>query len=391
MKNIAFLVPNLHSGGSERIAARLSEMFSENHNVFMVVFDSSEISYHYGGELVDLKLPAVSGKAGKLLNMIKRIMALRAFVKKEKIDVVCSFTSAADNANAYSHTKAKRLVSCRGALFLEKNLRVYKKLCKASDGILFNSEGMRNIYLKEYPEDAKKTFVLYNLFDIDKIKSRAEEPLETEIAEFMKNHKTVVSVGRFVPEKGQWNLLKAFEILKEKVPDAGLIFVGHMGNVEADIQKMAEQSLYAKDIKFTGYSDNPFKYSKNSSVYAMSSISEGFPNALVEAMAVGTPVVSTNCKTGPAEIIFEKADADVCEKGYTIGECGIITPTFIQQQPEFNLENKDETHRIFAEALERMITDTELAQKVAKAAIEKADSLDRSRMIGKYEELFDKI
>ena len=391
MKNIAFLVPNLHSGGSERIAARLSEMFSKEHNVFMVVFDSSDISYKYGGRLVDLKLPAVSGRAGKIINLLKRITAIRKLVKKEKIDVICSFTSAADNANAYSRAKAKQLVSCRGALFLEQNMQTYKKLCEASDGILFNSEGMRKIYLKAYPEDEKKTFVLYNLFDIEQIRAKAGEPLETELEEFMKTHKTVTAVGRFVPEKGQWNLIKSFELLKEKIPEAGLVFVGHMGSVEQQIHEMAQKSRYAEDIKFAGYSDNPFKYCRNSAVYAMSSISEGFPNALVEAMAVNTPVVSTNCKTGPAEIIFNNPETTVTKDGYTVGEYGIITPPFLQDKPDFELENKDITHKIFAEALEKVISDKELSEKLTKTAAQKAESLDGNKMINKYENLFNQI
>ncbi len=391
MKNIAFLVPNLHSGGSERIAARLSTMFSKNYNVFMVVFDSENIAYEYGGTLVDLKLPAVSGKTGKILNLLKRIRALRKFVKKEKIDLVCSFTSAADNTNAYSRAKAKRLISCRGALFLEQNMQTYKKLCKVSDGILFNSEGMRSIYLEKYPEDEKKTFVLYNLFDIEKIRQKAEEPVEGELSEFMKTHRTITAVGRFVPEKGHWNLIKAFEILKEKVPDAGLLFVGHMGSVEEKIHEMAQQSKCSADIRFAGYSDNPFKYCKNSSVYAMSSISEGFPNALVEAMAVSVPVVSTNCKTGPAEIIFENKNAEISGEKFTVGDYGIITPAFLQNKPDFDLKNTDITHRIFAEALERAITDPELSKRLINAAKVKAESLDREKMMEKYEKLFDEI
>jgi len=391
MKNIAFLVPNLHSGGSERIAARLSEMFCEKYNVFMVVFDASEISYKYGGKLVDLKLPAVSGKIGKILNLIKRVKAIKKLVKKEQIDVVCSFTSAADNANAYSRTKAKRLISCRGALFLEQNMKTYKKQCNATDGILFNSEGMRDIYLKEYPEDEKKAFVLYNLFDIGQIRQKAQEPLEPQFDEFMKTHKTVTAVGRFVPEKGHWNLIKAFELLKEKVPDAGLLFVGHMGSIEEKVREMAQKSRYSADIKFAGYSDNPFKFCKNSAVYAMSSISEGFPNALVEAMAVRVPVVSTNCKTGPAEILFKNSRSEISEENFTVGDYGIITPPFLQDKPDFDLDNKDKTHKVFAEAVEKAITDKELSLKLAADAYEKAESLDRQNMMNEYEKLFNQI
>ncbi len=390
MKNIAILVPNLQSGGSERMAARLSEVLAQKYNIHMVLFDASDISYKYAGKLTVLNLPAVNGRFGKVINLLKRIRAIRKLVKEEKIDVICSFTSAADNANAYSHAKAKRLVSCRGALFLQQNLKTYKKLCRASDGILFNSEGMRKIYLEEYPEDEKKTFVLYNLFDTEQIVKNATEPLEPEFKDFMKTHRTVTAVGRFVPEKGQWNLIKSFEILKEKVPDAGLLFVGHIGDFEDTIRSMAQKSVYAADIKFTGYSDNPFKYCKNSAVYAMSSINEGFPNALVEAMAVGVPVVSTNCITGPAEILFKNLPENIPDDRYTVADYGIITPPF-EGVPDFDNNNKEKAHYIFADALERMITDGELADRCIKAAASKAAELDMKNMTEKYEKLLETV
>lgn len=390
IKNIAILIPNLQSGGSERIAAGLSEVLAEKYNVYTVLFDTRDISYKYGGRLVDLNLPAVSGKAGKAFNMLKRIFALRKLVKKEKIDIVCSFTSAADNANAFSKAKAKRLVSCRGALFLKENMSSYKKMCKSCDGILFNSEGMREMYLEKYPEDEAKAFVLYNLFDIERIRAKAEEPVEGEIKTFTETHKTVVAVGRFVPEKGQWHLIKAFEILKEAVPDAGLLFVGHLGSLEEKIREMAANSKYSTDIMFAGYTDNPFKLCKNSAIYAMSSAFEGFPNSLVEAMAVGTPVVSTDCLTGPREILFNAKPKKTPEHCFEIADCGIITPPF-DGTPDFDNANKTELHRIYAKALEKMLTDGDLAKKCAFEAAKKSEKLDWHNMMEKYENLFGRL
>ncbi len=387
MKNIAILVPNLKSGGAERIASRLSTLLCEKYNLFMVLFDSEGISYKYGGTLVDMKLPAVKGKIGKVFNMLKRIKALRKLIKKEKIDVVCSFTAAADNVNAFCGSKAKRLVSCRAAAFLEKNMQLYRKMCRASDGILFNSAEMKEMYLEKYPDDREKCYFLQNLYDIENIICKAQEPVDDEIQSFLETHKTVITVGRFVVEKGHWNLLKAFEILKKKVPDAGLLFVGHMGAFEEDIRKMASESCYGEDIKFAGFSDNPFKFSAKSAVFALSSLNEGSPNALVEAMAAGAPVVSTNCKTGPKEILFDKIPENLREDTYTIGDYGIITPPF-SKLPDFNLNTTDKTHEIFAEALETMLTDNELSLRLKTAAREKVRELDWKVMIKKYEELF---
>ena len=154
---------------------------------------------------------------------------------------------------------------------------------------------------------------------------------------------------------------------------------------------MAAESRYSEDISFVGYSDNPFKYCKNSAVYAMSSTSEGFPNALVEAMAVKVPVVSTNCKTGPAEILFKNKNSEIAKEGYTVGDYGIITPVFNQNKPDFENGGKDITHRIFADALEKLITDKNLSHSLSEAALEKAWELDQYSMIKQYENLFETI
>ena len=388
MKNIALLLPNLHSGGSERIAARLSEALSEKYKVFLVLFDDSDMSYAYGGTLVNLKLPSTKGKAGKMVNLIKRIRAFRSFVKKEKIDVCCSFTSAADYVNAFSKAKCKRLVSCRGAAFLEKNTWLYHKMCKASDGILFNSEGMKDIYLKEYPRDKQKAYVLYNLFDTKSILQKAQENLPKEFEGFFATHRVVTTVARFSQEKGHWNLIKAFEILKEKVPDAGLLFVGHMGAFEEKVRSMAKASPYSEDIKFAGYSDNPFKFCANSAVYALSSIKEGFPNSLVEAMACGIPVVATDCRTGPGEILFEKPQA--INETFKVADYGVITPAFTDEI-DFDNNNKKREHTQFALALEKVLTDKALAEELAEKGKTRALEFDKEKINSKYISLMERL
>ncbi len=390
MKNIAIMVPLLVSGGSERIASRLTFALQGKYNVFLILFDDEDISYEYGGKLINMKLPSRKSKIGKVINMRKRIKALKKIIHDNKIDYVFSFTSAADYVNAFSKAKCKRLVSCRGSTFLENNLERYHSMCKCSDGILFNSKEMRNFYIKHYPDDKEKAFVLYNLFDIDKIIRMSKESVDSEYEEFFKTHKTITTVSRFVEDKGQWHLIKAFEILKKKVPDAGLVFVGHQGAVEKDIIEMAEKSKYSKDIKFVGYTDNPFKYMSKSHVYALCSLGEGFPNALVEAMACGLPVVSTNCKTGPSEILFEEYKADICDDNYSIADFGIITPR-LEKEVNFDHSVITEKEKIYAAALERMIMDNELSADFKEKGIKKAWRYDNNAIMKEYIELIEKI
>ncbi len=384
MKKIAIVIPNLQSGGSERIASRLSIALEKKYDVYMILFNDNDISYDYGGQLISLNSGVNKSKLGKVFNVLKRICALRKIVKKNNIDIVCSFVSAADIVNAFCGLKVKRIVSCRGAAYLLENKKLYKKMCNYSDGILFNSEGLRDIYLESYPEDKDKAYVLYNLFDINNIRKKVEEPLSEEENEFFSSHKTVTTVARFVKEKNHWDLLKSFELLKEKVPDAGLMMVGHMGPYEDNIKEMAKQSKYKDDIFFAGYQSNPFKYVKASKVYALSSSNEGFPNSIVEAMAVGTPVVSTNCQCGPMEILFEEKQ-EIKVNSYTEADYGIITPVF-SAHPDFNINNKTPLHGIYAEALEKAMEKAD-----SDKAYERSMEYDEEKVIFMYEKLFENL
>ena len=390
MKNIAILIPNLKSGGSERVASTLSCMLEENFNVFVIVFDATDISYEYGGQLINMNILPSKTMLGKYINIAKRVFFLKRIVRREKIDIVCSFVSAADITNAFCKSGAKRIISCRGAALLEKLMKLYHKMCTKSDGILFNSRDMQNFYLKNYPQDKYKTFMIYNPFDITSIREKSKEELDREVADFISSHKVITTVARFVKDKNHWDLIKSFELLKEDIQDAGLMFVGHMGKYENDIKEMANKSKYKDDIIFIGYTSNPFKYVYNSNVYALSSSNEGFPNSLVEAMAVGTPVVSTNCLSGPKEILYNDINTEVTHESFSIADYGIITPCF-EANADFNNDNKNNLHKIYADALKYALSGSKEISNIAKKAYIHSEQFDDKIITGEYENLFNNI
>jgi len=390
LRTIAILIPNLLSGGSERLASRLSIALQDKFIVYFIVFDGENPAYNIGGNLIDLNLPALDGKLNKAITFFKRILAIRNLVKKNKIELICSFTSAANSANAFSFAYCKKIISCRGFEHLCKKTQWYKLLLNLTNGILFNSKAMQGFYLKKYPKDKEKTFIIYNFFDIDNIKKLQQQPTDATFNEFVRVHKIVITISQFSNAKGQWHLIKAFEILKDKVKDAGLVFVGHRGSLEEQIKQMAQTSKYKDDILFVGFQNNPFKFLGKSNVYALCSINEGFPNALVEAMACGIPAVATNCKTGPSEALFEEYDnAFSCDK-MVLADYGIITPTF-RKKNDFNLGNKDKTHFEYAKALEIALTNNEIKNKYAKIGLARAEEFNEKNMINKYINIFKKV
>ncbi len=111
----------------------------------------------------------------------------------------------------------------------------------------------------------------------------------------------IIAAGKLKPQKDFSTLLRAFSIVRSKQP-AHLIILGE-GRCRTELMGLAKELKVSSDIDFAGYVQNPYAYFSRSSLFVLSSAWEGLPNALIEAMACGCPVVSTDCPSGPAEIL----------------------------------------------------------------------------------------
>lgn len=111
----------------------------------------------------------------------------------------------------------------------------------------------------------------------------------------------IIGIGRLVKNKNFDHLIEVFDILREK-RECRLVIVGE-GPARTDLDSIAENSPFRQDIFFTGRLENPFPYLRYASVMVLTSSYEGLSNTIIEALALGTPVVSTDCPFGPREIL----------------------------------------------------------------------------------------
>lgn len=379
---ISILKESLCIGGTERSAANISVALSQKHDVTTILFDGSEIVYPYGGKLVDMNLPAKKSKLQKVITNFKRILSLIHITKKEKSDIVFFFTGRSSPINFIRFKKIVKIISIRDFGGVAQKPDHYKKSLDSSDGVICNSQYIRDYYVEKYPEDADKAFAVHNIIDVEKILSQSKEQIDDEaFVNFRNSHKKViVAVGRFCKEKSFENLLLAFKECKDRMDDIGLVFVGD-GEPKDKCVSIAKEAGIEADVYFAGYQKNPYKYMRKCDAFVLSSRSEGFPNVLAEAMALSLPVISTNCLTGPAEILMKNCDYSVAEDTFEECDYGIITPRYDSCGEERAISQ-------LAEAIVHLLSDEELIKKYGRLAGERAADFSAEAAVEKLEEIF---
>lgn len=184
--------------------------------------------------------------------------------------------------------------------FLKRHL--LRRAYRSADRVVGVSEGVRQGLIDFYGLPASKVVVCPNLFDIDQIDMDAMQPFDQYDADRFE----IVSVGRLSSEKGHFHLVQAIEQLAktDRLAQVRLWLVGN-GPLETDLREYVSQHGLEDYVRFAGYQANPLPFIKHAQLFCLPSLYEGMPNALVEAMVCGTPVISSDCPSGPREILGE--------------------------------------------------------------------------------------
>lgn len=349
-KRIMLIVPMLHQGGFERICAMTAKLLNETCEVHLVIFSLKDMIYDVSGiHVIDLQLGAVPGKIGKLVNIFKRVQRLKKLKKELNIQISYSFGTTANLANVLSKTKDITWAGIRGYGALEEHMDL---IGRKADRVVSCTKVMEEDIKARFT--IQKSATLYNPCHVEEIQSLAAKTVAEQFEEFFqKPGKLVVSMGRDDEIKGFWHLIKSLYLLKKTLPDVKLMIIGD-GEYQ-EYKQLAKDLHIEEDVLFAGVHKNPFALLAKADLYALTSDTEGFPNALIEAMACGVPCISVNCKTGPAEILLK--DYQACQKQDEVyyGEYGILTPVF-KGTKDLNADSFTEEEKIFAQEMKSLLT-----------------------------------
>ncbi|MED4127774.1 glycosyltransferase [Shouchella miscanthi] len=305
MKTIAFILYSFDAGGVERMTLHLAENYiKRGYKVDLVVM-------HPTGEYTD-SVP--SGVCIVPLSKVKARAALPGLIsyfRKKKPDIICS---AKDYLNVLvilakkiSQLKATLIVSSRVHLSEQAKqdpsanrtkkwvLRTYRY----ADHVVGVSRGVSS----DIQAIARLPVVhtIYNPVITKSLSEKMNQPIHHPFLSDSSLH-VFVTVGRLHKQKDYVTLLRAFALVHKRNPHTALILVGD-GEEREDLETFVVTAKLQNAVSFVGYQHNPYPYMKQADVFVLSSLYEGFGNVLVEAMAAGTQIVSTDCPSGPKEIL----------------------------------------------------------------------------------------
>ncbi len=315
MAHIALFLPNLHVGGAERVMLLLARGFCDRgHTVEFVLarcVGPLVQQVPKGVDLVNLDVRSFSGRPLSLAFGV--IHKLANYLAGVKPDALLSTLTGANLAAV----AARQLANVRTRLVLREansleNLRsrwglaLIKLVYPWADVLVAITDGIREDLVKNIRIPDEKVRRIYNPIDTTELSRKSQAPLNHPW--FIPNAPPVVmAVGRLVPQKGFDTLLQAFATVRQRIL-ARLMILGE-GPLRKQLETTVRQCKLSEDVLLPGFSPNPYPYIKQSALFVLSSRWEGFPNVLLEALALKACIVATDCHTGPREILATAQNA----------------------------------------------------------------------------------
>ncbi|SEL40702.1 glycosyltransferase [Haloferax larsenii] len=313
--HVAFYIPSMGVGGAQKVTATIANGLVEaGHRVDIVV--------SYGGgeftdalddavRVVDLETPRLP-----FVGVLASVPALRRYLNEEQPDVligammhanvVSVLADAASGAETTVALTEHNTVGVRHGRKEALTARIAARLYGSADSVIAVSEGVANSIATELGTDPESIAVLYNPIEVDDIAAAATHPIaeQTPAREWLSDPslRVLFTVGRLEAAKDLPTLLRAFARVHDERPETRLVVAG-TGSKRDELESLASSLGIRERVCFPGYVENAYAYMGRADAFVLSSRHEGLPTVLLEALACGLPIASTDCPSGPHEIL----------------------------------------------------------------------------------------
>ncbi len=335
-EKIAFFISDLADGGAQRAVVKLAGgMCERGFPVDLVLANgcAAELTeLDSGVRLVDLGAGGVA----------KAIIPLSRYLRRERPPVLISLLSHANIAAVMASAVAR--VATKLVLVEQNTVSAVKSELRRDDwlpvlvrrcyprahAVIGVSDGVAADLVSRLSISAAKVSVIHNPVVADAMEQAALAPVQHHWFED-ESTPVVLAVGRLTSQKGFSTLLRAFQMLKSERP-ARLMILGD-GEERESLQTIIRSMGLAQHVTLPGFVKNPYAYMSKADVFVLSSRWEGLPTVLIEALACGCPVVSTDCPSGPREILEGGKFGALVEVDDAPGLCKAIART-LDERPD---------------------------------------------------------
>lgn len=395
---ILLLVHYLTGGGAEAVAARLSKILPGNKAI--VVYEN-KISYDYEGKLISIDEPIPHHFLHRFYRLIKRLIKIRKIKKDLKPSVSISFMDYPNFINILSGQGEKIIATVHSAKLIKyrdiyENISLFliKALYNRADLVITVSKGVAK-ELELIGVNPDKLAVIYNPFDIEEIGRLSKEDIPED---FISYYPSIITSGRLTFLKGQWHLIRAFKEVKKEIKDAKLFILGD-GELKMYLSSLSKELGFktylwddnkplddSYDVVFLGFNKNPYRIISKAEIFALPSLYEGLPNVIVEAMICGVPVLSSNCKYGPGEIISPDIEFTYDMKSVEYARYGVLLPV-CDGKKYYAQDKLTKEEKLWAETIVQVIKDKKRKLYYSEAGRMRAKEFDSQKIKEKWLEV----
>lgn len=326
-RHIAVMLPNLKGGGAERVMMALADGFALGGDQVDLVLlqDQGQLAEEVPSTINRIGLQA----PGRLRAVPKLANYLRTARPDGFISAMASFNCLAILARQLAGVPTRLAVTEHSTLSHEVARNWYRRvlppvmerLYPRADAVVAVSQGVADDLAHQIRMPRSQVEVIYNVVVTDQLLARAEAPLAHPWFE-EDAPPVILGVGRLVPQKDFGTLIRAFNRVRERL-DARLMILGD-GEDRVALEALVADLGLVGQVRLEGFVSDPMPYFARSRLFVLSSRWEGFGNVLVEAMAAGLRVVSTDCPNGPREVLDGTGNALV-----PVGDVGALAEAVV--------------------------------------------------------------